>query len=281
MKKYIKTAMQGIFLAALAFLVSINMEMQVNAKTVKDSVNGVEYDDSLDMSVGYAYDSSYGAGAVTYIYLDMDGDRVANVKSDDPNLLVKKTRESYSHNTMKDRETNQKTTKHNYCSAYLSFFAKKEGKYKVYFDIVKADGSVRCTKTIEVKAVDSRGYTSPIKSIKYKGKDLYNYYPYTTKASGKLRVNLKKQYKSKSIEVGVRDKSGKVIYKKVENNKTIRLAKKAVYSRSYNFNSGSAKYTYDELFPTTYIRITYENKKTKKINTWTTSLYYLNKKQSW
>lgn len=281
MKKCMKTAMQGIFLAALAFLFSMNMEMQVNARTVKDSVNGVEYDDSIDMSVGYAYDSSYGGGAITYIYLEMDGDRVANVKSNNPNLLVKKTRESYSDITMKDWETSQKTTKQNYRSAYLSFFAKKEGNYQVYFDVIKADGSVRCTKTIQVKAVDSRGYTSPIKSIKYNGKDLYNYYPYTTKTSGKLKVTMKKQYKLKSIEIGVCDNNGKVVYKKVKNNKKIKLAKKTVYSRSYNYSSGSAKYTYDELFPTTYIRITYTNRKTKKINVWTTSLYYLNKKQSW
>ncbi len=281
MKKYRKTAMQGIVLAALAFLLSMNMEMKVNAETKKDSGNGVEYEDSIDMSVGYANDSSYGGGAVTYIYLDMDGDRVGKVTSSNPNLLVKKTRESYSNTTTKDWETNQKITKNNYRSAYLSFFAKKAGEYTVTFEVLKADGSVRCTKNIQVKAVASGSYASPIKSIKYNGKNLYNYYPYTTIPSGKLSVKLKKQYKRLSIEVGVRNKSGKVTYKKVENNKKIKLAKKAVYSYSYNFSNGSAEYTYDELFPTTYIRITYQNRKTGKVNTWTTCLYYLNKKQSW
>ena len=281
MKKYLKTAMQGIFLAALAFLFSVNMEMQVNAKSVEDSTNGVEYNDYVEMGVGYAYDSSYGGGAITYIYLEMDGDRVANVKSNNSNLLVKKTRESYSSTTTKDWETNQKTTKFNYRSAYLSFFAKKAGDYKVTFDVVRADGSVKCTKTINVKAVGSHKYVNPIKSIKYAGKGLYNHYPYTTKTSGKLSVVMKKQYTLKYIEVGKLDKKGQVVYKKVKNNKKISLAKKAVYAHDYNYESGGAKYTYDELFPITYIRITYENRKTKKIDTWTTSLNTLNKKQSW
>lgn len=278
MKKYIKTIMQGMFLAALVFLFSATLEMQVNAK--EDSTNGVEYTDNVEMGVGYAYDSSYGGGAVAYIYLDMDGDRVTNVKSSSSNLLVKKTRESYFNTTTKDWETNQKTTKHNYSGAYLSFFAKKAGSYKVTFDVIKGDGSVRCNKTITVTAVGSHKNISPIKSIKYAGKDLYNYYPYTTKTSGKLNVVLKKQYKQLSIEVGKINKSGKVKYKKVKNNKKISLAKKVVYTHDYKYGNGGAKYTYDELFPVTYIRITYQNKKTKKIDTWTTSLCTLNKKQS-
>ncbi|MBD5465333.1 MAG: hypothetical protein HDR22_05875 [Lachnospiraceae bacterium] len=277
MKKYIVTAMRGIFLAALVFLFSVNMEMQVNAKSVKDSANGVEYNDLVEMGVGYAYDSSYGGGATTYIYLSTDGDRVANVKSNSSNLLVKKTRESYYRSTDTDWETNQKTTKWSYCSAYLSFFAKKQGEYKVAFDVVKADGSVRCTKEITVKAIASRDYVDPIKSIKYAGKDLYKYYPYATKTSGVLKVTMKKSYKLVSIEVGSYNKKGKFVYKKVKNGKKISLAKKAVYTREYNYSGGGSKYRYDELFPATYIRITYQNKKTKETDTWTTSLYTLNK----
>lgn len=281
MKKYIKTAIQGTFLAALVFLFSMNMEMQVNAEVVEDSRNGVEYNDYVEMGVGYAYDSSYGGGATSYIYLDTDGDRVGNIKSSSSNLLVKKTRESHSNITIKDWETNQKTTKQNYRSAYLSFFAKKAGEYKVTFDVIKEDSGIRCTKTITVKAVGSRTNVSPIKSIKYAGKDLYNYYPYATKTTGKLKVVMKKQYKLQSIEVGKTNKSGKVEYKKVKNNKKISLAKKTTYTHNYNYGSSGAKYTYDELFPVTYIRITYVNKKTKEKDTWTTSLYTLNKKQSW
>ncbi len=281
MKKYIKTSIQGIFLAALAFLFSMNMEMQVNAKTLEDSQNGVEYNDYVEMGVGYAYNSSYGGGTTSYIYLDMDGDRVGNIKSSSSNLLVKKTRESCFNITTKDWETNQKTTKENYRSAYLSFFAKKAGEYKVTFDVIKEDGNVRCTKTITVKAVGSHTNISPIKSIKYAGKDLYSYYPYTTKTSGKLKVVLKKQYKLQSIEVGKINKSGKAEFKKLKNNKKISLAKKAIYTHGYNYGSGGSEYTYDELFPVTYIRITYVNKKTKEKDIWTTSIYTLNKKQSW
>lgn len=280
MKKYLLTALQGFFLLALSLLLSMNVELQAEAKTVDDTVNGVEYNDTVEMSVGYASDYNRGGGAYLSIYLSNDGDRVANIKSNSSNLLVKKTGEFYNSTTTTDRYTNQKTTNTNYGYAYLSFFAKKKGNYSVTFDVVKADGSVRCTKTITVKA-EASSIESPIKSIQYAGKDLYSYYPYTTKTSGKLKVTMKKAYKLLSIEVGSVDKTGQIVYKKVKNNKKISLAKKTVYSREYQYSTGGAKYTYDNLFPATYIRITYQNKKTKESNTWTTMLYTINKKQSW
>ena len=280
MKKYLLTALQGFFLLALSLLFSMNMELKTEAKNIDDTVNGVEYEDTVEMSVGYASNYAYGGGDYISVYLSKDGDRIANVKSNSSNLLVKKTRESYYCITDTDWDTNQKTTKCNYRSAYISFFAKKQGKYSVTFDVVKADGSVRCTKTIAVKA-GADSLESPIKSIKYAGKDLYTYYPYATKTSGKLKVTMKKAYKLLFIEVGSYNKTGNIAYKKVKNNKKISLAKKTVYSREYKYSDGGTKYTYDELFPTTYIRITYQNKKTKEISTWTTSLHTINKKQSW
>ncbi|MCM1160610.1 MAG: hypothetical protein NC412_05230 [Roseburia sp.] len=280
MKKYLLTVLQGFFLFALSLLFSLNIELQAEAKSVDDTVNGVQYQDTMEMSVGYAADYAYGGGAYQSIYLSNDGDRIANIKSNSSNLLVKKTRESYNYTTETDWDTNQKTTKANYRYACLSFFAKKKGNYSVTFDVVKADGSVRCTKTIAVKA-GAGSYESPIKNIKYAGKDLYSYYPYATKTSGKLKVTMQKAYKLLSIEVGSTDKTGQTVYKKVKNNKKISLAKKTVYSREYKYTNGGVKYAYDQLFPATYIRVTYQNKKTKEINTWTTTLHTINKKQSW
>lgn len=280
MKKYLLTALQGFFLLALSLLFSMNIELQTEAKNIDDTVNGVEYNDTIVMSVGYASASNYGGGAYLSIYLSNDGDRVANIKSNSGNLLVKKTRESYYFTTETDWDTNQKVTKTNYRYAYLSFFAKKKGNYSVTFDVVKADGSVRCTKTIAVKAGAS-SYETPIKNIKYAGKDLYSYYPYATKTSGKLKVTMQKAYKLLSIEVGSEDKTGEIRYKKIKNNKKISLAKKTVYSQEYKYTDGGTKYAYDKLFPATYIRVTYQNKKTKEINTWTTTLHTINKKQSW
>lgn len=280
MKKYLLTTLQGFFLLALSLLFSMNMELKTEAKNIDDTVNGVEYEDTVEMSVGYASNYAYGGGDYIAVYLSKDGDRIGNIKSNSSNLLVKKTRESYYCTTDTDWDTNQKTTRYNYYSTYLSFFAKKQGTYSVTFDVVKADGSVRCTKTIAVKA-GADSLESPIKSIKYAGKDLYAYYPYATKTSGKLKVTMKKAYKLLSIEVGSYNKTGDITYKKVKNNKKISLAKKTVYSREYKYSDGGTKYTYDKLFPTTRIRITYQNKKTKEISTWTTSLHTINKKQSW
>lgn len=280
MKKYLKTAAQGFLMLALAFICIMQMEMQVKAEYVNDTANGVSYDNEETLSVGYAYDYAKGAGSYVYIYLSNAEERIANVKSSSKYLLAKKTYESYSTSSYTAYGTNEKKTTNRYSTTYISFFAKKAGTYTVTFDVVKADGTVKCTKSIKVKA-GSTIYESPVKTIKYAGKDLVNYYPYTTKTSGKLSVTMKKGYKLVSIEVGKTNSKGQTVYKKVKNNKKITLSKKVVYTTEYSSSSGAAKYTYDKLFPATYIRITYKNTKTKAEGTYTTALNTINKKQSW
>ena len=282
MKKYIKTAMQCITMFAFMLFCAMQMDMNVQAKYVDDEVNGVTYYDEESVSVGYASRYSYGGGNYTYIYLDNAGDRVTNIKSSSKNLIATKTRERVYTTTEKDYDTGKMVTETKYGTAYISFFAKKAGTYTVTFDVTKSDGTVRCTKTITVK---TNSYTTstvnPVKSIKYAGKDLYNYYPYTTKTSGKLKVTLKKGYKLVSIEIGKYNSAGEIVYKKVKNNSKITLSKKRVTKSEYKYTSGSSAYVSDDLFPCTRIKITCKNKKTGETYEYYDYLYTINKKQSW
>ncbi|MBQ7065542.1 MAG: hypothetical protein IJN92_01855 [Lachnospiraceae bacterium] len=281
MKNYVKTIMQGIFVFALVLFCAIQMEMNVQAEYIDDEVNGVSYYDEETISVGYAADWYYGSANYVYVSLKNDGDRVMNVKSNSKNLLAQKTRERYYRTTEKDYSTGKYKTEVDYGITYIGFFAKKAGTYKVTFDVIKADGTLRCTKTITVKTYS---YTAPginpVKSVKYAGKDLYTHYPYTEKKSGKLKVTLKKGYKLVSIQIGKYDK-GKLVYKKIKNNRKITLATKKVSKSTTKYTNGSSTHTYDELFPTTYIKIMYKNKKTGETGEYATSLYTMNKKQSW
>lgn len=282
MKKYIKNAMQCIAMFAFVFFCAMQMEMNVQAEYVDDKVNGVEYYDEEKISVGYASRYSYGGGSYVSIYLDNDGDRVTNIKSSSKNLIATKTKESFRSTTKKDYDTGKMVTEAAYGTTYISFFAKKAGTYKVTFDVIKSDGTVRCTKTITVKTYSyTTGTASAIKSIKYAGKDLYNYYPYTTKTSGKLKVTLKKGYKLVSIEIGKYNSAGEIVYKKVKNNSKITLSKKRVTKSEYKYTSGSSAYVSDDLFPCTRIKITCKNKKTGETYEYYDDLYTINKKQSW
>ncbi|MBR1693602.1 MAG: hypothetical protein IJ711_12645 [Lachnospiraceae bacterium] len=271
--------------ALLALGVAAAIPATAKADYVTDEVNGVSYYDEESVSVKYCSNYYQGGGGYAYVSLSNSGDRVGNVKSSSKNLLAKKTYERYSISTNKNLdytwdETKQEyvenettTTTTTYGSAYISFFAKKAGSYKVTFDVIKEDGNVRCTKTIKVTTYGDSG-NSPVKSIKYDGKDIYTYYPFTTKTSGKLAVKMSKNYKLVKIEIGKRNKKGEYVYKKAANNKKISLAKSA----KYTYDTDYSEWVYNPLFPSTSIRITFQNKKTKETGTYTTSLATINKK---
>lgn len=273
------------FLATMCLAASILCLAQTDAKAeyINDVVNGVSYNDSDTISVGYAYIYSKGAGGYTYISLSEEGDRVTNVKSSSSNLLAKKTYERRYTDTYTDYEYDENTyegkyvqkTKTSYSFAYISFFAKKAGKYKVTFDVIDAQGKVKCTKTISVETYRDSVSKPIVKSIKYAGKDFYEHYPYATKKQGKLSVKLAKGYSLVSIERGVSDAQGNYVYKKIKNNKTLKLATSQKYSYS---NSSFSRTDVDELFPDTLIRLTIKNKKTKEVFTMTYSLCTINKK---
>lgn len=272
MEKYMKTIMQGLFLFGLTLFCTMQFNMDVHADFVSDKENGVSYSNEDVIIVGYANEVSYGGGGYSLIHLN-NGDRVSNIQSNSKNLIAQKTLETFSLYEWSDSC--------NYYVTYISYFAKKKGTYKVSFDVIKADGTKKCTKTITVKAVSNTSTTSPVKSIKYAGKDLYTYMPYSTKTSGKLKVSLKKNYKLVSIEIGKYNKKGNLVYTKVKNNQKIKLATKEVKRYDSKYSDGSTSYTYDCLLPYTEIRITYKDKKTGETEVFYTSLNTLNKKQSW
>jgi len=269
----IKKAIQNLVIFAFAILCVVNFNINAKADLVEDKANGVEYNDNIDISIGYASSHNYGGGNYSTVYLS-DGNRVMNVKSSSKNLVAVKTREYTSTTTDKDYDTDQMVTKTTYGTTHISFFAKKKGTYKVTFDVVGSDGAVKCTKTITVKTYGNAGYVNPVKSVTYAGKDIYYYYPYTTRTSGKFSIKFNKGFKLVSVEVGKRDSKGEIVYKKVKNNKTIKLAKKEKYSIEYSYS----KYDCNPLFPQTFIRVTYKENKTGDIDTLNYSLYTLNKK---
>lgn len=277
-KKVNKT--KAILAMVFALSAASFFQIDAHAEYVNDSANGVSYYDDESVSVKYCAEYANGGGGYTYISLSNQGDRIANVKSSSSNLIAKKTYESYYISTSRNMDSEwdeqlqdyvykEKTeTSERYDYTYISYFAKKAGTYKVTFDVVMPDGGVRCTKTVKVTATGSSVNTSPVKSIKYDGKELYNYYPFTTKTSGKLSVQMNSKYKLVKIEIGKRNSKGEYDYKTTKNGKKITLAKSARYTDKNSWSETK----YDPLFPHTEIRITYQDKKTKEKSTYTTSL---------
>lgn len=250
----------------------------VKADYVDDQANGVSYNDTIHISSGYACEWAFGGDNYTYISLDNYGDRITNVKSSSSKLLAKKTRESFYHDTDTDYDYEQDkyttTTESRYSSAYISFFGKKKGNYTVTFDVIDKTGKVKCTKSIKVY-VDRYVTTKPvIKSITYAGKALWEYSPFTSKTSGKLKVKLAKGYSLVSIYVEKRDSNGEWKSKKVKNGKKITLAKSAKYTDDDDWSTEK----YNPLFPQTRISITVKNKKTQELTTYGEFLYTINKK---
>ena len=65
---------------------------------------------------------------------------------------------------------------------------------------------------------------------------------------------------------------------KTKNKKTITLAKSAKYFRQEQYSNHSYKYSYNPLFPSTHIRVTVKNKKTKEVSSYTYTLETISKK---
>lgn len=250
----------------------------IHAEYVTDDINGISYQNRVDMSSGYAYSYAYGGGSYITVYLNNDSERISNIKSGSKYLLAKKTCESYASRLTSDWDYEQQkyTSKQekSYGSASISFFAKKKGTYNVTFDVLKADGTVKCTKSIKVYVDRTVSSSSPIKSITYAGKGIYEYYPYTTKTSGKLKVKLKSGYSLTSIQVKTKDTKGNYVTKKVKNGKKITLAKSGKYTEEDFYSTR----THNPLFPETEIIVTVKNKKTKETSSYYFWLYTLNRK---
>lgn len=271
---------------ALVLSVFLFAGVQAQAQEYKDAYVEYPQEDTITAGYAYYYTSGGACGGYTNIYVkDTDKYRITNVRTNNKNLLATKsteyystvTRNSYNYSTGSYSAATTKTT---YSSPRIAYFAKKPGKYVVSFDIVDSNGSVIGTRNIKVTA--KRAYsinTSHVKSIKYAGKDLWEMNPYATKKSGALKVTLQKGYSLVSLEqgnfLGQGENYNTLTYKKIKNGKKIKIATSRKYS--YNSSTGFA-YEGNDLSVSTYIRITYKNKKTKEIDTETYVISYLNTK---
>lgn len=204
---------------------------------------------------GYA--SDYGFEVV----LPKTGDTIKNLKSSSKNLLVKRTNISdYSSGSN---------------SWYIGTLAKKEGTYKVTFDIYRSGKKVS-SKTITVYAKND----SAVKTCKFSAK--VSSYDLTTAKTSTVKVTMNKGYTLKKIEVGVLSTkktgdstSSEYTYKTIKNGGKFTLNTKAYYSESTYGSLSSSYYSHylsDSLTASTPIRITYVDKYTKETATTTYSL---------
>lgn len=199
---------------------------------------------------------SYGKGDV----------RLANVKSNNKNLIVKQTTQ-YWH---KDEYTWATENKYGY--AYLGLYAKKAGTYKVSFDVYSKTKKL-ASKTVTVKAADAGTSVSPFKSVTFNGKSNV-FYKLTGSKSGKFKVTMNKGYKVKSITMKTYNKKGESVSKTIKNNQKVTLGQYAdVYTYDYDYGTSWSYYYRTDMFATTYFEVTYQNTKTKAISTSTWYLY--------
>lgn len=245
------------------------LPLSADAAEVNDTKNGVTYADEIYIASNIASEWSYGGAGYINVRLSEEGDRVKNVKSKSKNVIAKVTAESYT-SYVNDGKT---TTR--YSQASISFFGKKKGTYKVTFDVVNADGVKKCTKTIKVHVNKySPATVSPIKSVKYAGKDIASYEPFATAKKGKLKVTVNKGFKIKSIHVKKKNSKGEWVPTKVKNGRTITLSKR----NKYTYKDEWSTIKTNALFPETQIEVTVKNKKTKELTTHVYSIYTINKK---
>lgn len=271
-----KKTLKFVLCFALAMICSVAISTSAKADYVTDSVNGVSYENKITgLSVGYAW--SYGSGSTVSIHLDNSGDRVMNVRSNSSSLVAKKVYEQvYTNSSSYNPYTS-------YRYSNIGVFAKKAGKYTVSFDVVDSTGTVKCTKTIYV-TTSYTVFKSGIKSIKYANKPIADYYPFTNVKSGKLSVVMKKGYKLISLERRAYNNKGEYVSTPIKNNKKLKLATKEIYSNeytdTYNGVTSGSRYAFDDLFPSTSIKITYMNTKTKEEMVEYAYLHTMNKKNT-
>jgi len=240
-----------------------------DAQEVRDEKNGVIYADELYIGSGVAGAYAYGGAGTVKITLSESGDRVKNVKSKNKNLLAQITAEGYQTNISK------KGTSTIYNETHISFFGKKKGTYTVTFDVVDKNGKKKCTKKIKVY-VDKYPVSapSPIKSVKYAGKDINSYYPFASVKKGKLKVSVRKGYKIEKIDVKKRNAKGDWVYTKIRNGAKITLSKREKYTIQDDWQTIKI----NALFPETQIEIRVRNKKTNESYIYAYSVFTLSKK---
>ena len=198
--------------------------------------------------VSYSKNERCGVGmryrSTASIELTQNGYTVKKIKSSSKDLVVKRTYES------KDSNHNNGVKTYDYYTN-ITFYAKKAGKYKISFDIVKPNGKKSGkTKTITVNAA---GTGAVITGAKIGGENMMQETGwsshYTTKKKGKVKFNLAKGCKIKNITATTRAKNGKEVTKKFKNGKSITLGTYATKSNSnYSYESPYSDYGYNSSY---------------------------------
>ena len=188
------------------------------------------------------------------ITLDKGDYKIANLKSNSKNLIVRTTYVSSSSSST-------------WNSAQIRMYAKKTGTYKVKFDVVDHSNKVKSSHTVKVYAKNDY----PIKKITFGGKS--NFYTVTTKTKGKFKVTMNKGYKLNSIQMTTYNKAGKSTTKKIKNGQTVTLGKYR-YIGDKNKSSGYENW-YASFLASTTFTVNYTDKYTKEEKTTTYSIYRL------
>lgn len=190
---------------------------------------------------------------ITFDLSDKD-DKIINIKTSSKSLKAKQT-----YNYVQINDSSNDITKY----AEISFYASKDGKYTLKFDIADKNGKKKSSHKVTVYAYSDM----PVKYIKLNNKPLDQSNLVSGK-SGKVKVTMNKGYKIKKLEYGVyKQSSSEMIYKKFKNGSKVTYGK---YVNSYdyefksNYSSYYTKYWRRGLMAPTEIKITYTDKYSKQ-----------------
>lgn len=184
------------------------------------------------------------------VEFDEYGESIDNIKTDSSNLVAKQTMTQVSKNNGSD----------DFNKAAIGLYAKKNGTYKVTYDIMNAKGKKKSSVTVAVYV-----YDYPLKSITYNGKNRNN--NVTTLKSAKIKVALTSGNTVKKLEYGVYNSKGEMTYKSFKNGSKVTFGTKPYsYSDDYSSDDGSNiyKYSNEGMMAETAIRLTYSDKYTKQ-----------------
>lgn len=155
----------------------------------------------------YVYANSVGSLDVDF---ESKGAKITDIKSNNKNFRVK-----LAHQCDSDFQ--------------IEYCARKAGNYMIVVTIQTESGEI-VNKNIEVIAE-----TCPIKKAVYENEKISaSGVHYTRKKRGKFSVKMQKGYVLKKIQLGVKKKGKKIVYKKIKNKSKFSLGK------LYKLYSGSA-----------------------------------------
>ncbi|MCI8483267.1 MAG: hypothetical protein HFH41_02875 [Lachnospiraceae bacterium] len=240
------------------------------------AVSGTEAEAAAKVTVPKVIRCGVGMRKTQTITINMPGkdDKIKNVKVYEGS---KKTKNLVVKETYRYRYSGTGTTSTTYPStSNLTFYAKKEGVYKIKFDVYKTKTARRSSHTITVRAKEHGD--SIIQGVTLDGQNIWDpynpYSHYTTKKSGKLKFTLADGCKIKKITVSYPDKKGKTQYKSIKNGKKVTFGQ---YGYQYSTSSSWGQ----NMWAGTSISITYTDKYNQKGVTYYTNYTIYTKANKW